>query len=179
MKKYLIFFAAIISFVSCQLQASMENAPCSRWYMGGVIGVNHINSDYDEGPQLGFSLGYRLSPSIRLEGELTASVNRFKEAGWDLNTGLLMANILYDINLRMPVRPYVGFGAGSLHQTVLVNYEDCLLRFENDAFAYQGIFGLMVPVSSRAFACLEYRYVENSDDSNINQSAGLTLKRYF
>ena len=178
MKKYLSFFLVLISLTSTQLQADMEYVPCSRWYMGGIFGVNHVNSDFDVGPQLGFSIGYRLSPSIRLEGELSASINRYKGTDWDVNTGLFMANILYDFNLRS-VRPYVGFGAGSLHRSVSIDYDEFIVRLEDNVFAYQGIFGLMVPVASNAFACLEYRYVDNTSDLNINQSLGLNIKRYF
>jgi len=179
MKKYLLLSIVFIYQISGQLAADVEDSPCSRWYMGGIIGVYHVDSELEVGPQLGFSVGYRLSPSIRLEGELTSSVNRFKETDWDMSTGMLMANILYDINTRFRVRPYVGFGAGYQNRSMLIHLDDYSFRLEDDAFAYQGIFGLMVPVSRRAFACLEYRYVENTVGLDTNHSFGLNIKRHF
>lgn len=179
MKKYLFLSVTLIIMMANGLYASFDQGYCSRWYLSGIAGVNYVDSSTEVGPQLGFALGYRMSPNVRLEGEIVARVNEFK---WDVayfGTSTLSANILYDLNLRSPVKPYFGFGVGSQYREIAFEDFEYIYRFQEYAVAYQGIFGVNVPLSMRAVASLEYRYVANSVGSDISQSLGFTVKRHF
>lgn len=182
MKNLLMTSIALIGLFFSQLKADIENAPsCSRWYIGGLIGASHIDSDLEIdthlGLSIGLSIGYQLSTSFRLEGELSSSINQFKELDFYLNTDRIMANLLYVINSKTIVRPYFGFGAGTQYRSI--TFDDHYTFSRGKTFTYQGISGLMIPFTDVAFACLEYRYIKNTIDSDNSQSVGLNIKRHF
>lgn len=159
--------------------ATLEQEDCNRWYLSGIAGVNYMNSSTEVGPQLGFALGYRLSPSFRLEGETVTRVNKFKYKPALFGTSTLSANIFYDLNLHSHVKPYFGLGVGSQHRLLTYESYGTLHRVEGDAVAYQGVFGTNVQLTISMIASFEYRYIANNKESDTSQSLGFTVKRLF
>lgn len=179
MKKQILLFCALMTMMASGLSAAVENGDCRRWYLSGIAGVNYVDSETEVGPELGFALGYRMSSNVRLEGEIVVRINEIKWIDAYFGTSTLSANILYDLDLRSPVKPYFGFGIGSQYREISFEGFDYTYRLEDNALAYQGIVGANIPLSMRAVVSLEYRYVANNAGSDVSQSLGCTLKRHF
>jgi opacity protein-like surface antigen len=131
--------------------------------------------DYDLGFRVGaLTLGYEFASGLRTELEAGYRRNEleiieFSDARGVVNTGLgdtvdtvsLMANAIYQFDLGIPLRPYVGIGLGMAR----VDYEltvgatgAALLDDRESAFAYQALVGVGVPLGRRFQLSADYRY---------------------
>jgi outer membrane protein OmpA-like peptidoglycan-associated protein len=139
-------------------------------------GIGHgSNFRYDVGPVVVGSIGYGLGNGLRFELEGTGmqnKVNRLKDAvpggasGNQYKYGAFI-NALYDIPLALPVVPYVGIGAGYLHNqnsNVKVYAPGQLFTSngQSDNLAAQAIVGASYPLYAYVpglSLTAEYRFV--------------------
>ncbi|MCZ6643857.1 MAG: porin family protein, partial [Gammaproteobacteria bacterium] len=134
--------------------------------------------DYDLGFRVGtLTLGYRFDGGWRAELEAAYRRNGLEIIEFDderglINTGLsdavdtasLMVNALYEFDLGLSLRPYVGIGLGLAR----VDYElseygtgAVILDDSETAFAYQFLVGVGVPLGRRFHLSADYRYWRN------------------
>ncbi len=122
-----------------------------------------ITLDHDESVNYGGQLGVVLSEGFRIEAEgifHSAERTGFGAAGTDTDILLLMANLLYDMDVGdFPIRPYWGGGIGA----AMVDYNVSLLGgapFDNETtnFAWQMTTGARAHVVSGLFMDVNYTY---------------------
>ena len=167
------------------LLAASPCAVAGQLYMGLGTGIAYSgNERFDDTPMLldydlGFRLdmvtfGYAFDNGLRLELEGAQRRNdleiiEFDDARGIVNTGLndavdsasLMANAIYEFDLGIVLRPYLGIGIGiaELDYELSDNYTDELILSDSDtAFAYQAIVGVGVPIGRRMHLSVDYRY---------------------
>jgi len=131
--------------------------------------------DYDLGFQLGIlTFGYAFDNGLRLELEGAKRSNdleiiEFDDARGLINTGLqdavdstsLMANVIYEFDPGIVVRPYLGIGIGITKLDYKLSNKannDLILSDSDTTFAYQAIVGVGVPIGRRLHLSLDYRY---------------------
>ncbi|MBE9605886.1 OmpA family protein [Acetobacteraceae bacterium H6797] len=145
--------------------------------LAGVAG-NGAKVNFDSGLGAVLSAGYGFGNGLRAEiegsyrhnwvddGRPARGLGHRGASGYNYGIGA-MANVLYDFDLGLPmgITPYIGGGVGY----AWLNYQDVKLKGVTDtldifgsdgAFAYQGIAGLSLPISSVPGLSLtaEYRY---------------------
>jgi outer membrane protein OmpA-like peptidoglycan-associated protein len=143
-----------------------------------LIGRLHDNNwKFDAGVEGEVSAGYGLGNGFRFEVEGDILSNHVREysaitprraGGYETKVGG-MANMLFDLDVRLPITPYIGLGAGG--QVVTQHdFNQGLpeVRLPGDggsesvgAFAYQGIAGASLPVAWIAGLSFtaEYRFL--------------------
>jgi OOP family OmpA-OmpF porin len=157
--------------------------PVTGLYVGGGAGGNFMQPSeteviqrfgsggdvfrYKTGYDAGFvgvgSIGYGFGNGVRIEIEGDYRYNKFDNksgAGFGGGTPAEqkyggMANALFDFDIGSPyIWPYVGIGAGYMH------VDHGYSNFTSNAFAYQGIAGISVPIPFVVglSATLEYRF---------------------
>lgn len=145
----------------------------------------NINYKFDVGAAGQASIGWGLGNGLRLDVEgdfivdhvrgVSNTATPSRAGGTEQKYGGFL-NVIYDLDLGLPVFPYIGVGAGgqveSLHAvnfsaygavplTPPPGYEDRNRQAEEGAFAYQGIAGFAAPLSILPGLSLtaEYRFV--------------------
>lgn len=135
-------------------------------------GIRNGEAQFDTGFGVGGSIGYDFSDiNVRVETELTYRANDTTlslaspaiSANDSLDTMALMANMYYDMDLQLPVVPYVGIGAGAID-----------IDGDQTVFAYQGMAGLTLPFSDRHELYAGYRYLGTNGVKITNNSNKLT-----
>lgn len=134
--KRIAFIAALLGLT---LMGAGQNAVAGRLFSGGFMGLNitpaTLSYDYKRPPAIGMaglltnqltaheysqsssrsfagSLGFRLSPQWRIEGELSYSAGSIGEAG-ERQSRLALMNLYYDIDLgSTKFKPFLSLGAG-------------------------------------------------------------------
>lgn len=116
--------------------SSIANAQTSRLYFAGYLGLNTYNDlafsesttgsagdiELDSTQSFAGALGIRLSPQLRLEGELSyrnagfssadiSGVGTFPGAG-EIDSTIAMASLYYDFDVPWKIQPYIGAGLG-------------------------------------------------------------------
>jgi opacity protein-like surface antigen len=184
-------FAIAASLLSI-CAAAPALAQSSRLYFAGYLGLNVMHDEdfsestagnsgslgYNNAPSFAGALGLRLTPNIRVEGELTyrnnsASHMNFANgttarAGGDLRAYMLMLNMYYDFNFNWHnVTPYVTAGVGVANFRGSVSSGAPALAPSSDGtdtvFAYQAGTGLKYRVSPDMALTGGYRYVGTAD----------------
>jgi opacity protein-like surface antigen len=172
------------------LRDYLTRAPSSNWYLGGSLGYNAtsdqtstgqtatgqgrlVETTFDDGFATGSYIGYRVSETLRLEGELAFRRNDGQSlafngndqsfAGSGAESYSFLANAYYDFPNSSAITPYVGVGAG-----ISFIDNDFLYRAvdfdDNDtSFVYQGIAGLSTPLTPRIDVFLDARYIDATD----------------
>lgn len=144
----------------------------AQLYAGGYGGLN-IGHDADTNTgqilttDLGFGFGAfvggRVTPNVRLEGEIGYRSSDIESlggatAGGDITSLAFMANGYYDIPVQSAVIPYVGGGIG------IADVEMNGLRNDSDTvFAFQLMAGAAIPVSPNVALTGEYRLFATED----------------
>ncbi len=184
------YLAALAAFAALQHQAAAQ--PVSGLYVGLGAGADFLQNEivkpadgfgptkrsykFDPGLAVAGSLGYGLGNGLRVEVEGDYADNHVRgvklgapqRAGGSERQYGGFLDVLYDLNLRLPVVPYVGLGAG---------YQEVALAHINSgpaqqalssggteqagAFAYQALAGLAYPVGFAPGLSLtaEYRFI--------------------
>jgi opacity protein-like surface antigen len=134
-----------------------------------AINGKTVSSQWKAGEGGFAALGYRWSPALRTELELSgrqakvktfAGVNPWAGTQWDNS---IMANVLYDIDLKGPITPYVGAGLGASWLIWGDNFRATLQQpptvYDGDSWraAWQGIVGVSYAVSPRIAVALDGR----------------------
>ena len=144
----------------------------------GSTASGHLATD-GAGSAFQGSFGYGLGNGIRIELEVLGNIDDVKVSFSGLSgkansiTTGLMANVLYDIDLGLPVIPYVGLGAG------YVGVQERSFRVTNGSGTYngrdgtlgstavQGIVGVSLPVTNAFAATLDYRLLDKIQSRNV------------
>ena len=161
-------------------------AGAGRGYVGIGTGIAYAANerfaetpvllDYDLGFRVGaLTVGYEFDSGLRTELEAAYRRNEleiieFADARGTVNTGLhdavdaasVMANALYQFDVGLPLRPYVGVGLGVMRLDYELSVFDTEVRILDDresAFAYQVLAGVGVPLGQRWQLSADYRYV--------------------
>ena len=135
--------------------------------------------DYDLGFRVAaLTWGYRFERGWRAEIEAAYRRNEleiieFADARGTVNTGLsdtvdtasVMANALYEFDLVIPLRPYLGIGLGLMwldYELSVFDTGAVILDDSESAFAYQAMAGVGVPLGRRWHVSADYRYVSHA-----------------
>lgn len=166
---------------------AVAQAETNGWYAGVAAGwnqtrdgdisgtgINHSTS-YDHGWAGLANLGYGFG-QIRVEGELGYRQNDVDKvggvaSGGDVSSWSVMGNVLYDFPVDFVVKPYIGAGIGGAHVDFDgVTRNGAFLDDSDTVFAYQGIVGAGIDLTSQWRLNLDYRYFATLD-------AGVTTKQ--
>lgn len=188
-----IFIAATI--LAAPMVASAQ--PVTGTYVAAGAGVGFVTNNTltvgsvsgalrqsSVGAALVGSMGYGFGNGLRLEGELLGQIANQKVnfagiTGKASNiTNGLMINALYDldIDLGVPVFPYLGVGVGYLgvqERKFTLTSGANSFRSANGVYgssAVQGIVGLATPITDHLSATLEYRAVDKIQSHNVGGS---------
>jgi outer membrane protein OmpA-like peptidoglycan-associated protein len=156
------------------------------FHVKGVPFDGHVN--YDDGIVAEAHLGFAFDTGLRLEGEFAYRYNGVDKVSPYAGAGrgsmrdyAIMGNLLYDLPVDLPFRPYVGFGVGAADYTPYHIRGDGMPYFASgpgsgtaypvyvggpDAwgFAWQAIGGVAYDMTDNIALTLEYRYFERVDD---------------
>lgn len=138
--------------------------------------------DRSEGFIAGAAVGYQFGPfRAELNGDYSQNnVNSLKVPGTSTslsgntsNTSF-MVNGLYDINIGMPVVPYVGFGIGAtdLNANNIKSGTTTLINTDRWGFAVQPIVGVSYSITPQISIAGEYRYLYGVDEQRFNSPLG-------
>ncbi|MGV3490299.1 MAG: outer membrane protein [Devosia sp.] len=185
------------------------------WYVslfGGVVSMPTIDALYNDGPDtydistdlgytLGITVGTKVFDMLRVEAELSGTVNSISELDssyWGLYTDYdgsvsalyLLGNAWLDFDTGAGITPYIGGGLG--WASVNVSLDDWSWELEGSGLAYQVGGGVKFDVADNLAVDLGYRYKAvpnvtvddvdgdpdwlNFDLSSHVFQAGLTLK---
>lgn len=119
-----------------------------------LFGLFEFDGDAHTGALAGSAVGYRVSPMVRTELELSAGRNEVDVFGIDVDvtTFAVFANGYLDIDLGTLVTPYVGLGIGAVH------IADDVIDRENLVPAGQVLLGVTVPLTDELRLRGGYRY---------------------
>ncbi len=151
--------------------ATLQAQPITGWYVGAGVGVNQLLDSNVSSPagakytsSLGLaalgSVGYGFGGGLRgeLEGNFRTESSKTKNGATTLGSGTTrtygpMLNLLYDIDLKAGVTPYIGAGVGAQWMHVSGGG-----RADSKAApAAQGILGLALPINPNLSATAEAR----------------------
>ena len=165
-----------------------RNADGAYWGAYGMVGVwtdadfispnlpgQAIKIDHDIGWGAGLVLGYQHCLGLRFEGDFgyrRAPIEEvfFDQAaqtsdgyfeGWQIG-----ANVLYEAETCigcMPVRPYIGAGAGCIASSIKHHSASTVFDDRSYAVEYRGIFGLGYPLTDCIMIAFEYRFIGITD----------------
>lgn len=134
-----------------------------------TINGTRVSSQWKSGEGGVAALGYRWSPALRTEVELSGreakvttfnGVNPWAGKQWDTS---VMVNVLYDINLGGPIKPYVGAGLGASWLIWGDNFRATRQQpptvYDADSWrgGWQGIIGVSYDVSPKISLALDGR----------------------
>jgi len=187
-------------------------AEAGDWYVslfGGGVWMPTVEADYygydyvsdpDFGYALGITVGTKVFDYLRIEGELSGTINsidevysEFEDDTYDIDGSIssvyLLGNAWFDLDTGSGFTPYIGGGIGAAYVNVDLDFSDNL---DGYAFAYQLGAGVKVDVADNVALDLGYRYKaipditvtevgEDDDELDLDLSshvvqAGLTFK---
>ncbi len=180
--------ALVLSAMAC---TSAYADAAKRFYLAGYMGLNvfpaqeFTDSVSGTNGEIGISngynfagaIGFKLTPQLRLEGELSSMTADFDAIdlsgigtfglGGDLGSKLAMANIYYDFDLNWKkLQPFIGAGVGYGWHDGTIND---LSGFSSDisesasGFAWQVGGGLKYNVADDMALIGAYRYLDGQD----------------
>jgi len=167
--RHLIF---VLPLLAAMILGAADARAQAQLYAGGYGGLNIAHdADTNTGQIMTMDLGFgfgafvggRVTPNVRLEGEIGYRSNDLESlggtaAGGDVTSLAFMANGYYDIPVQSAVIPYVGAGIG------VADVEMNGLRNDSDTvFAFQLMAGGAIPVSPNVALTGEYRLFATED----------------
>ena len=181
-------FAALLGaflFVSLVSTAHAQTGPYVSGFAGAVFLSDADVTDptdpgtlsSDTGAGFGAAVGFSVLGYARVEGEIayrTSDLDSHTDSssttalGGDTTALSFMGNAFYDLDLGLPVVPYVGAGVGlaiiSLDASIDFGGSTFQIMDDGDTvFAYQGIVGVAYEFSGGLAATLDYRYFATMD----------------
>ncbi len=169
--------------------AALQAQPIQGLYLAGAVGANFMSdASLTGGPGSGRlvakaagiggygAIGYGEGGGIRGELELTAFGNNVRPkipgttGGGNNGTYAAFLNIIYDIDLGLPVYPYIGVGGGyaftnlASFTTTSSNAAFVARNGDYGSIAGQGIVGVAYPVTENLSVTAEYRGVVKGDE---------------
>jgi hypothetical protein len=176
-----------------RIDSEEEDLPSSKLSMhmkpgfiaGGVIGYKFCPINITSYCNIN-SFCCMVSP--RVEAEVAYRYNRYSHIKVDgeklklkghVHTISYMANFIGDIDLGMPVTPFVGFGLGYADSQARIRVPGFgTVKGHEDHFAYQFIGGVNYALCEKTEISLDYRYLKSIKHC-YNNSVCLGIKRFF
>lgn len=164
-----------------QFSAGVSFVP-NQTLKDGSTGQSRIESD--TGFVVGGAIGTRLFEGFRGEialdyreadADKAALVSPAVTTDGETKLLSLMFNSYYDLDLGLPVAPYIGAGIGwgrftvDLHRKTAGEFD---VDDTDDVFVYNAMVGLIAPVSQAASFALGYRYVGAAGTDSIGAVIG-------
>jgi len=178
------------------VEGSMYSSPL---YISAGVSANYLEvkkdhnlQKYNSGIASTFALGYHLTDSSRIEGEVgyrENDLNYYRQKYHDYrgkadykkyrpnytrNAVTMMVNAYSDFNINFPLVPYLGLGAGYSYKGSYGKRKVTDFKKENSQFAGQGIAGVKLLLTTNLNLAMEYRYFL-CKSSKYEQSVGLLL----
>jgi opacity protein-like surface antigen len=157
-----------------------------------VDGFGGGSVDFDTGWNAGGAIGFRVFEMLRLEAHGSyrqADLDRAELGGMsvDVNDGFagaaaFLGNVYFDVPLPLPVKPYVGAGAGVAIFSADVNGNAVDVDNDDTKFAWNVMGGFFVPVFKHLELDARYRYITSDDPEVDADFLGLgsgTIKTQF
>jgi len=142
--------------------------------IGGVSG----NIDRDEGWIAGAAAGYQFGPfRAEVNGDYsrndaqTSTIGGTRVSLGRTSNISLMVNGLYDINLGMPIVPYIGAGAGATDFKAGSS--------DRWGFAIQPIVGVSYSITPQVSISAEYRYLYGVDEVKFGSTTLTNREHHF
>lgn len=200
-RKLGLISALTIGFLMVAGYAQEAKAQSSRLYLSGYMGLNtHSSREFSHpttsgsvelknGISYAGALGLRLTPNIRVEGELAYSRSDFTSMtldtgasgsiGKNLKTWLYMANVYYDFDVNWKnITPYVMGGLGlAIHDGAIAGAPGGLTDASDTSYNLAYALGGGLKYQMRPGLALSggYRYVGTTDldiaDYSVDYSA--------
>jgi opacity protein-like surface antigen len=117
----LIRYGFIALLVALILGSFGAGATAGRFMTGGFMGLNVGKTSFTQttqGPAFAGSLGFRLSPQWRIEGEVSYTAGGM-ESGGEVQSRLALMNLYYDVDVgSRKFKPFLSFGAGMVNHDI-------------------------------------------------------------
>ncbi len=150
-------------------------------------------SDFDAGPLVALTFGYKLYNGLRPELELSYTQNDFDhnryaerdgtfESGGKEKVGMVFGNLWYDIYPRSDVHPYIGGGVGGAYIDIRhPDFRNTQLGSDDDkVLAYQAGFGVIFDATSQTDISIDYRYVSSKKGKyDLDGNGDTTVKMRY
>lgn len=216
MKKHVVLFLLLCGFIANRGYCDNINSNYG-FYSGLKIGTNFTNikfanGEYDiidcnvktrlnPGILFGGFIGYRFCNNLRSEFEVSfdyENVRNLKKNKDFMNfvkghsySVLWMVNALYDLDINLPISPFIGGGIGYFSRGSQLKYEprgfsnfftkdDLCVKSPHKkyGFAYQLIFGITYPICQGIESSIAYHFV---DEIKVAQSHNIeiALRKFF
>ena len=155
---------------------------------GNAAGFLRLGYNIDSDWRVEIEGGYRPSDLSSVRADVFLPVPVFRapgirlgDVGGDVDATTAMANVLYDVPLGLPVRPFIGGGVGLVDTAVKAHgtYPFCDICLKtpicfvcsvplnvddsSDRFGFQGIAGISWPFAPQWTLDATYRYVRAND----------------
>jgi len=132
------------------------------WLVDGQVGYA-----YGNGLRTELEVGYRQANSDSITNPNSAAALAAAKRYGVLNS---MVNVIYDMDINLPLTPYVGVGVGYARiwakELAIGNNASAVLNATDEsagAFAYQGIAGVSYAIAPHWAATLDYRYLSTTE----------------
>ncbi|MCH9770739.1 MAG: porin family protein [Gammaproteobacteria bacterium] len=197
MKKLLIATAVASALLAGTALAAQSNAQAknpSKVYVGGDAGVaipaqKGFGDELNTGFDIGGHAGYRVNKNVRVEGDITYIRNSFTDAtaqsvnysSLKNNQLFFMVNGYYDLTTNYQVVPFVGVGAGLLHEwgtgtKAIATAPDTA---STNAFAFQGLAGLSYKINSSMDVNVTYHLMSWTGSAGFQNIINGGVNYYF
>jgi opacity protein-like surface antigen len=155
-----------------------------------ISGIGSGNVSFDTGWNAGGAIGFRMFDLVRLEAHGSyrqADLDEVKIAGVKVSPGgfagaaAFLGNVYLDIPFPLPIKPYIGGGAGVAIFSADVNHGNLDVNGDDTKFAWNVMGGVFWPVWRHLELDVRYRYI-TSDDPKVDASLfgfGGTAKAQF
>ncbi len=135
--------------------------------VGGV--PNAVDNGFNAGGRLGYDWGDELYvPNLSTDLDLFYTQSHFTGTQARLSSLSIMGNLIYHVDLNLPVGVYGGAGAGAVRTMV----DSSLVDDGSTVFGWQAIGGVDYQFTPEAKLFAEYRYL-NAHDANIGPYHGV------
>ncbi|GAA0536041.1 opacity protein-like surface antigen [Rhizomicrobium palustre] len=163
--------AALLSLTPALAQGYVQGTAGGT--LGSWLDISGVGYKLNTGYNIGISGGLRLTgllgPEWDLRGDIVHSQNQYACCSSHLGGTSFMANLIYHFDdLDLPVKPYVGVGAGA----VAVNFGAMGGPHETQTrFGMQALAGVEYPLAGRLSLIGEYRYIaaNNADFAGVGR----------
>jgi opacity protein-like surface antigen len=137
------------------------------------LSVNGAPRNIDDGFNAGARLGYDLNSWTGISGLTLAADGLYTQSHYSgtqsrLSTVSFMGDLIYRVDLGLPVGVYGGAGAGGIYDMISSGNTDA----SSTVFAWQALGGVDYQFSPEAKLFAEYRY-QNAHDANVGPLTGV------
>ena len=134
-------------------------------------------AEFDPGWNAGGAIGFRIFQMLRLEAHGSWRMADFDEVHLDGSTvntddafagaAAFLGNVYFDIPVPLPIRPYVGGGAGVAIFSADVDGNEVDVDDDDTQFAWNVMGGVFVPIFRHLELDVRYRYI-TADDPEVD-----------